>query len=151
MLFGRLRTVAKRASSLDYSKQMKKLFSKVDVKDEIIRLNTQEQLFEKGENAEGVKLSQIGGEYSPTTVKIKTLKGQPVDRVTLKDRGDFYESFEVRAKSDSFEIVADTVKDTQDLRDRWSDEIIGLSSDSIEDLRVLTNEELTTLFKLYLL
>ena len=51
----------------------------------------QDQLFTTGEDGNGLSL----GEYSPITVKIKQSKGQPTDRITLKDTGAFYNSYEI--------------------------------------------------------
>ena len=49
----------------------------------------QDQLFTTGEDGDGVSL----GNYSPITIKIKKRKGQPTDRITLKDTGAFYDSY----------------------------------------------------------
>lgn len=56
----------------------------------IVSLNTQDQLFNKGIRSDG---SDIKPDYTPFTISIKQEKGQPTDRVTLKDTGDFYDSF----------------------------------------------------------
>ena len=56
----------------------------------IVSLNTQDQLFEKGIRADGTPITP---EYTPFTISIKREKGQPTDRVTLKDTGEFYDSF----------------------------------------------------------
>ena len=62
--------------------------------------------------------------------------------LALFQEGDFYESFSVDVFAGGFEIVADTVKESQDLRDRWGENLLGLTAESIEDLQVLTIEEL---------
>lgn len=104
--------------------------------DYIIYLNTQKQLFEKGINANGIKLSDIGGDYSHYTVELKKEKGQPIDRITLKDTGDFYNSFVVFLDGqDDFVISADTIKDTTDLIVEWGKEILGLNEESLILLR----------------
>ena len=47
------------------------------------------QLFD-GLDKEGKEIvNEQGGKYSPTTVRIKQEKGQPTDRVTLRDTGDW--------------------------------------------------------------
>lgn len=104
-----------------------------DVIDLIVSLNTDSQLFE-GFDSNGKSLVSIGGSYSPITLQIKRKKNQPTNRVTLKDTGDFYNSFEVIVKKDGFVIEADAVKDNTDLQDRWGDDIIGLSEMSKEEL-----------------
>jgi hypothetical protein len=74
-----------------------------EVKKEIIRLNTEEQLEEYGIDSKG---NSLGG-YSPYTISIKKLKGQRTDHVTLKDTGAFYESFKINVDYNGFEIEAD--------------------------------------------
>ena len=96
-----------------------KIFNKRAVKDEVIRFNTDEQLFEQGLDANSVSLESIGGKYSPVTVIIKQEQSLPTDRVTLFDTGAFYSSFRVTAENDGFVIIADTAKEGADLQDRW--------------------------------
>lgn len=93
---------------------------------EVIRINTQLQLFRKGEDSKGTKLSSIGGGYSPVTIEIKRSKGQPIDRVTLKDTGDFYQSFQVVPYMGGFRIEADVIKDDTNLEKEWGEDIIGI-------------------------
>jgi hypothetical protein len=52
-------------------------------------IQTQKQLYDKGQNSAGQRLKPS---YAARTIKIKTEKGQPTDRVTLNDSGDYYES-----------------------------------------------------------
>jgi len=100
----------------------------------VITLNTEglptSQLFELGEDSEGKTLESIGGGYSPFTIQEKSRKNQPTDRVTLKDTGEFYRTFDVRPFRGGFTIVADTLKDGQDLENRWGDDIVGLNEDN---------------------
>lgn len=56
----------------------------------IIDMNT-ETLF-SGKDSLGKSL----GKYAPRTIEYKKLKGQPYNRITLKDEGDFYEGFFVK-------------------------------------------------------
>ena len=58
----------------------------------IVDMNAEEQLFEQGINRLGVDISDYAP-YSPVTIEIKRLKGQPTNRVTLRDEGDFESSF----------------------------------------------------------
>ena len=100
----------------------------------IIDLNTNEQLFEQGVDSEGRDLKSIGGDYSYVTKDIKSFKNQPYDHITLKDTGDFYRSFIVRAYAGRIVITADTIKDDDDLTDRWGTDILGLTKESREKL-----------------
>ncbi len=69
-------------------------------KDVILDLQLQGQ-FDKGKDSEGKKLVPP---YALSTRKKKRKKGQPTNRVTLKDTGKFYESVKVEVRSDEFEI-----------------------------------------------
>ena len=134
-MFDPLRDILKRAMIADINEIMFDILNQEeDVIDLIIYLNTEEQLFQ-GVDAEGRELAEIGGAYAPITVAIKRTEGQPFDRVTLRDTGEFYKSFDVRPLRDGFEIVADTVKENQDLTERWGKDIIGLNELSIEQLQ----------------
>ncbi len=100
-----------------------------DLQDYIIFLNTEEQLF-KGKDATGKELEDIGGGYSAFTVAYKQAFGQPTDRVTLKDTGVFYKSFEVEVETDKLIIDAYYLKEGEDLRERWGENLAGLTSES---------------------
>jgi len=111
----------------------------------VITLNTEglptSQLYSLGEDSEGKTLESIGGGYSPFTQQIKGGKGQPTDRVTLKDTGEFYRTFDVIPFKGGFNIVADTLKDDNDLEDRWGDDIVGLNEENTNILIELYKNE----------
>ena len=71
------------------------------------------QLFEKGEDGRGVSF----GDYSLTTIlgtskfEGKLSKGQRIDHITLKDTGDFYETYFVTPLINGFEVGADGLKE----------------------------------------
>ena len=100
----------------------------------VIQLNTEglptSQLYGLGEDSTGARLDEIGGEYKPFTIQEKNRKGQPTDRVTLKDTGEFYMSFDVIPFKGGFTIEANTIKDGQDLESRWGGDIIGLNEEN---------------------
>lgn len=54
--------------------------------------NQQQDQFNKGEDSKGM---QFVPSYALSTIKKKRSKGQPTNRVTLKDTGDLYRSIEV--------------------------------------------------------
>jgi len=61
-----------------------------------------------GQDALGQKIVTIGGSpYRARTIKIKKRKGQPTSRVTLKDTGEFYDTFKVKFVQNGYEITAD--------------------------------------------
>tara|TARA_R110000772_G_scaffold166801_1_gene278423 strand:- start:286 stop:807 length:522 start_codon:yes stop_codon:yes gene_type:complete len=81
---------------------------------EIIRLNTEDQLFEEGIDSKGDRLEGfgginylVGGEYAPYTVMKKKEKGQRYDHPTLKNSGGFYKSFFVKIDERGMQISAD--------------------------------------------
>ena len=123
-MFDAIRNVIKRAHELDNDLIMRSIFkNEPDFKDLVIDLNTNNQLFE-GVDSMGVTLSSIGGDYSDVTIAFKQTNNQPFNRVTLKDTGEFYESFDVRYEMGGIVIDADTIKEGDDLRDRWGNDIL---------------------------
>lgn len=95
---------------------------------EICDLNSNDQLFQKGQNALGVDIMDYMP-YAPLTVRIKEMKNQPWDRVTLKDTGDFHASFVLRADNDGFEIDATDWK-RDELVDKYGKQIFGLNDEN---------------------
>lgn len=111
------------------------------VSDQIIYLNTEAQLFQLGINSENVKLSDIGGSYSPVTVTIKQAKGQPTNRVTLRDTGEFYGTFRVFVyPNGDFGIMANPMKDDTNLFEEWSEEIVGLTPENLAKILEVIEE-----------
>lgn len=124
------------------------IFSRDQIKEEIIYLNTQEQLFDKGIDSEGVRLDVARGYgYANVTKQIKAQKGQPTDRITLKDTGEFYQSFRVDVREGVITINADAQKDDTNLFDEWGVDILGLTEESIKRLKPLVIEN----YKKYIL
>ena len=104
----------------------------VDLKKYIIKLNTIDQLFDEGIDSLGDSL----GEYSISTIEGtssylgKKAKGQPTDRITLKDTGKFYKTFKIEVKNDSFFINANPIKEDNNLFDDFGNEIVGLTEEN---------------------
>lgn len=97
----------------------------------IVYLNTQKQLYKQGKDAKGRLLDEVGGSYSPYTIDKKKQKGEITDHVTLKDTGDFYNSFRAYVDGNKDIVVsADTIKDTTDLLTEWGGAILGLNEES---------------------
>lgn len=97
-------------------------------KEEIIRLNTEDQLYERGVDSMEVSL----GEYAPYTISRKIVKGDRYDHVTLKDEGRFYDSFIVIVDRNGFTIIADdfSVYD-QPLSVTYGLDILGLTKENM--------------------
>lgn len=97
---------------------------------EIIDFNVEDQLYERGINAQGKSI----GDYQPYTVEKKQAEGKPYDRVTLRDEGDFHSSFKVKYGKDRFEITASDPK-TEKLQKNWGGDILGLTEQNINHLK----------------
>lgn len=95
-------------------------------------MNSQTQLFEQGVNRLGVSIMDYMP-YRPLTISIKKMKGQPTSRVTLRDEGDFHESFYVDAGLDRFEIKAKDPK-TPHLVKKYGVQILGLTNENKNEL-----------------
>lgn len=95
----------------------------------IIDMNAEEQLFEQGVNRLGVSIMDYAP-YSPVTIAIKEAKGQPTNRVTLRDEGDFQSSFFLEVGDKQFEIKASDFK-TEDLIKKYGRQILGLTDENI--------------------
>ena len=98
-----------------------------ELKDEIIRLNTQDQLYEDGIDS----LNDSLGDYSSYTIAIKNMKGQKTSNITLKDTGDFYKSFKVKVTATGFTIKADdSTKYDIPLTESFGIDILGLTEEN---------------------
>jgi hypothetical protein len=94
----------------------------------------QDQLFERGINADG----KIIGYYSATTEFLSGGEKKEGTPYTLKDTGEFYESFKIEASDDGFVINADGEKiGGVNLFDQYGEEIVGLTEENLERLTQL--------------
>lgn len=94
----------------------------------IIRLN-QDQLYDDGMYNDETYLP----EYAKKTIEIKQAKGQPTDRTTLKDTGDFYKGFYVEKVNEGVKVWSKDEK-TNDLVLSYSDDIFGLIPDHLQEV-----------------
>lgn len=138
--FGRLRSVLNGIASINRDELIFSINLEPETEELIVRLNTKKQLF-KGIDSESIPLESIGGAYTDFTVQEKLNNRnppQPVDRVTLEDTGEFYESFEVFFDIKGFDIFADSIKNglfgSQDLAVRYGENIVGLTTESRDEL-----------------
>ena len=118
-------------NKLDVDKQLTKIMNNGQMQSDIIDLNTNAQLYEKGIRADGTSL----GEYTKNTIAIKEGKGQETGHVTLRDTGDFYASFKVKDTGEEVIITADTQKPDVDLADKYGENILGLTPESLAIVR----------------
>ncbi len=70
--------------------------------------------------------------YSKITVEEKIRKGQPTDRITLKDTESFYRYMYLRLHSGGIIEIGSQVPYLQAIIDHYTDEIFGLFSESRE-------------------
>jgi len=128
--------IAKKVLKLNEQEIYSKVVNTPDIKAEAIRLNTQVQLYQKGENTLGQKMRSVyarfGNWYSSFTINLKQEKRQPTDRVTLKDTGQFYSTFKTRFDGE-LKLTANTIKDGEDLQITWG-QVVGLNEESKTEL-----------------
>ncbi len=70
--------------------------------------------------------------YSKITVEEKVRKGQPTDRVTLRDTDNFYNHMYLKLHSGGLIEIGSDVPYMQDIVDFYSDLVFGLFSESRE-------------------
>lgn len=85
------------------------------------------QMYDSGENRAGEKIQPP---YVPLTVSIKKQKGQPTNRVTLRDTGEFHASLGIEYLPEGFAITADDWKRDK-LVAKYGKEILGLQDEFV--------------------
>lgn len=120
------------ATIAQFEKSIPDLIAKVIVDNQefIIDMNAESQLYDKGINRFGVDISDYAP-YSPITIEIKREKGQPYNRVTLRDEGKFESSFFIEFLNDGFRISASDAK-TAALTRKYGDGILGLTDENLQ-------------------
>ena len=99
-------------------------------KELIIDTITEKQLFQHGEDGNGEKLPLP---YAEKTQMIKRAKGQPIDRITLKDTGDFYASMVMVRQADSVRTYFTDYKSDRLYKD-WGAEIGSISKRNLGEI-----------------
>lgn len=107
-----------------------------ELSDEIEEMNRQ-QLW-SGLDSSG---NSLDPEYAESTIKRKKSKGQPTDRVTLKDSGQFHESITAKALKGAIMITSNRKAGSYDLAQHLEDvygdkaSLFGLTEDNREELK----------------
>jgi hypothetical protein len=114
---------------LDFKKVIISILNTTSVKELVVEME-QNRLFNTGKDSEG---DSLGG-YSPFTVLIKQEKGQRTDHITLRDTGEFYESFTFHATGTDLVFDANPVKEDNNLFDDFGIDILGLTEEDTERL-----------------
>ena len=96
---------------------------------EIIEAVVQNQLYEHGINGTGVEIMSYEP-YRPRTIKNKRRKGQPYNRVTLKDTGEWYNSLRLVYDVDGFFITSTDEKNTY-LKKKYGPTILRLTNENL--------------------
>ena len=118
----------------------------IKVREKMIVAANVEQM-NSGERAE--KGRKILPRYAPSTVKYKRRKGQPFNRVTLKDSGDFHKSVYVTFTNKGFVLGARDSK-VKYIEPKYTPEIYGLNEDNIKKLQDIVKGDMIKLVKLKL-
>jgi len=105
--------------------------------DQVVRDNATEfeldnlEQLEAGLDATG---QRIEPPYAGLTRELKKQKGQPTDRVTLRDKGDFYRGIVAQVRGQQVENVG-TDEKTAALEEKYGPDIVGVSEPHLEDFR----------------
>lgn len=99
----------------------------INKESKVIReLQTDNQLF-KGKDSKG---ESIVPSYTPYTIKIKKEKGDPYDRVTLSDTGNFYDTLVIEAFDDHYKIeFSPTLAYGQKLIEKYGSNVLGIQNE----------------------
>nr|DAW01013.1 MAG TPA: hypothetical protein [Caudoviricetes sp.] len=100
--------------------------------DVIVEMITQGQLYELGIEGRGREIMSYMP-YRPRTIKKKLKKGQPTNRVTLKDTGSFYASLHVEFDDDGF-YVTSTQEKAKFLLKKYGKTIFRLTDQNLKTL-----------------
>ncbi len=96
----RVSKILKRAQNLDKNLIWIESIDE-QVQDEIIRLNTEDQLGDKGIDS----LDQSLGDYAPFTVRVRSSLGLQTDHIDFKVTGEYWESWDTEVRRDVLVIT----------------------------------------------
>ena len=99
------------------------------IEDEIKEINVHQQ-YDLGQDRNG---DSITPEYAESTIRYKRRKGQPTDRVTLQDTGQYHDTFKIRYEDEGFELYANDWK-AGFLDKKYGKEIYGLQDEAAREL-----------------
>lgn len=100
--------------------------------DIIVSMITRDQLYDLGIEGRGKEIMSYQP-YRPKTIKKKIRKGQPYDRVTLKDTGSFYSSLHVEFDDTGFYVTSSQDK-AKYLLKRYGKTIFRLTDQNLSEL-----------------
>lgn len=99
---------------------------------EILDYNRKDQLFNKGIDSNGQKLTP---NYSESTKKRKRSKGLPANRVTHYETGRHYQNFKIEIRKNYYSVFADTKTSKgfelgEHLNNQYGGKVYGLTQDN---------------------
>lgn len=100
--------------------------------DVIVQMIARDQLYEEGIEGRGIPIMSYQP-YTAGTIKRKQKKGQPYDRVTLRDTGDFHSSLHVEFDEEGFYVTSSDDK-AKYLLARYGKTIFRLTDENLTEL-----------------
>jgi uncharacterized protein involved in type VI secretion and phage assembly len=111
-----------KCKALDIDQEVTESFN--DTTEEFTRRNAEQMYF--GIDKDG---KEITPGYAESTIRYKKRKGQPYDRVTLRDTGAFHKKMWAVADNDKIFIGSD-VEYSDHLAEKYTDKIFGLEREA---------------------
>lgn len=143
--------LADKLGSININQNIDTLFSEQKYQ-ELLPNMIKERLYEQGIYSTGEQIITYSANtpsvYSATTQDIKREKGQPSDRVTLRDTGAFYKSFNLQPKQTYAVIAYNEVKPEGKVSDNVDlDNVFNLSDGELKHLRVIILPDMIEMIK----
>jgi len=124
-----LEVLARNFLKLNEDKAFNEVIKTPAIQIEAIRLNRDEQLYKRGVDVFGVSMrsryARGSNVYSDRTIAIKNELGQPTDRVTMRNTGALYKTFQTKIDGNKLVLDVDTIKSGKDLQREWG-QFVGL-------------------------
>ena len=135
-----LSQTVKKLNSFDFEKSLLKVYGSSKISKIILDLNTDEQLGKKGILSTGDSLP----DYAPFTIASKQGKSGfagVTSHMTLFGEGDFHGRFVLDAKKFPL-IIFSTDSKAGDLETRFTENVYGLTKESIQELKEQSIDEI---------
>ena len=149
-----IQRLGQRLATIDVYRMLDEMFSTGKYQ-KLVPDMVRERLWEQGIYSTGKQIKTYnatqGNVYSQFTFPFKEAKGQPTDRVTLRDTGAFYRSFNLMPKQTYAVIQYDEKKPDGLVSDNVNlDNVFNLSEGEMETLRTEVLPDLVKMIKVKL-